>query len=351
MVLVWYSMWYSMGLLGVTNIYKTTKRIKMSCKYCQSQNVIKYGTYKDTQYYYCKDCKRKFAGSDNIIPKMQYSTSKVADALNMYFEGMSLKEIRRNFIQQHNDYISDVTILRWVNRFSDLAVHEAKRYKPDVGRVWVADETVIDIDGKNIWLWDIIDTKTRFLIATHMSYTRTTKDAQQLMKQAYERTGKIPRIIYTDKLRAYLDGIELTFGADTKHRQGGPFDVDNNTNLIERMHSTIKSRTKVMRGLHTLKSAKQYIDGWLVHYNFFRPHMSLKDRTPASVATVQFPFRNWKEVVEQPYDKTARIDVSTCVLDREPPSRIAHRRKVRISRRVPRITPPMPSLKGIRIRR
>jgi hypothetical protein len=29
------------------------------------------------------------------------------------------------------------------------------------------------------------------------------------MKQAYEKTGKIPRIIYTDKLRAYLDGIEL----------------------------------------------------------------------------------------------------------------------------------------------
>jgi len=74
----------------------------LTCKYCQSENVIKYGKYKDTQYYYCKDCKRKFAGLDTI-PKMQYSTSKVADALNMYYEGMSLKEIRRNFIQQHND--------------------------------------------------------------------------------------------------------------------------------------------------------------------------------------------------------------------------------------------------------
>ena len=60
----------------------------------------------------------------------------------------------------------------------------------------VADETVIDIDGKNIWLWDIIDTKTRFLITTHMSYTRISRDAEQLMKQAYGGTGKIPRIIY-----------------------------------------------------------------------------------------------------------------------------------------------------------
>ncbi len=278
------------------------------CKYCQSENVIKYGKYKNTQYYYCKDCKHKFSNPD-AIPKMQYSTSKVADALNMYYEGLSLKEIRRNFIQQHNDYISDRTVLNWVNRFAKLAIIEAGKYKPDVGRIWVADETVLDIDGKNIWFWDIIDTKTRFLIASHMSYTRTTKDAQALMKQAYERTGKIPRVIYTDKLQAYLDGIELTFGADTQHRRGSPFDVEHQGNYIERFHSTIKSRTKVMRGLHTIESARLFMDGWLVHYNFFRPHMSLKDRTPASVAGIRFPFRNWKDITEQPYEKTARIPI------------------------------------------
>ena len=289
------------------------------CKYCQSENVIKYGKYKDTQYYYCKDCKRKFSNPD-AIPKMQYSTSKVADALNMYYEGLSLKEIRRNFIQQHNDYISDRTVLNWVNRFSKLAIMEAGKYKPDVGRIWVADETVIDIDGKNIWFWDIIDTKTRFLIASHMSYTRTTKDAQQLIKQAYERTGKIPRVIYTDKLRAYLDGIELTFGADTKHKQGSPFDVENKANIVERFHGTIKSRIKVMRGLHTLESARLFMDGWLVHYNFFRPHMSLNDRTPASVAGIRFPFRNWKDITEQPYEKTARIPIKVYepILDDSP---------------------------------
>ncbi len=32
---------------------------QMVCKYCQSENVIKYGKYKDTQYYYCNDRKRK----------------------------------------------------------------------------------------------------------------------------------------------------------------------------------------------------------------------------------------------------------------------------------------------------
>ena len=282
------------------------------CKYCQSENLIKYGKYKDVQRYFCKDCKRKFAGI-NTIPKMQYPTDQVSDVLNMYYEGMSLNEIRRNLIQQDNSYISDVTALNWVRRFSKPVIMEANKYKPDVGSVWVADETMIELDGKNIWFWDIIDTRTRFLIASHMSYGRTTKDAQALMKQAYDRTGKIPRIIYTDKLQAYLDGIELTFGADTKHKQGNPFDVENNTNLIERFHSTIKSRTKVMRGLHTPESARLFLDGWLVHYNFFRPHMSLNDQTPASVAGIKFPYRNWKDVTEQPYEKTARIPITAYV--------------------------------------
>jgi len=310
----------------------------LSCKYCQSEHVIKFGKVKDVQYYYCKDCKKKFASTDTI-PKMQYSTSKIADVLNMYYGGMSLKEIRRNFIQQHNDYISDATAFNWVKRFTELAVKEVAEYKPQVGSVWVADETVIDIDGKNVWLWDIIDIKTRFLIATHMSFTRTKSDAVALMKKAYLKTGKIPRVIYTDKLRAYLEGIELTFGGDTQHKTGSPFDVENKANIIERMHGTIKSRTKVMRGLHTLESAKLFMAGWLAHYNFFRPHMSLKDRTPAQVAGIQFPFRNWKDIAEQPYEKTARISV----ISHTP--RISHPTP-RITPKMPRITPRVPKLLG-----
>ncbi|MFC2019556.1 transposase [Chloroflexota bacterium] len=273
---------------------------------------------------------------------MQIPTKHIADVLNMYYEGLSEAEIRRNLIQQDNCYISTGSIYNWVNRFSKLAIMEAGNYKPDVGSVWVADETMIELDGKNVWFWDIIDTKTRFLLASHMSFSRTTKDAESLMRQAYSRTGKIPRVIYTDKLRAYLDGIELTFGADTEHRQGGPFDVEDNTNLIERFHGTIKSRTKVMRGLHTAKSARLFMDGWLVHYNFFRPHISLNDRTPASVAGIRFPFRNWKDVCEQPYHITARIPIRSATPNRSTTKKSITKRR----RKAPIKT--LPAVIGIR---
>ena len=153
-----------------------------------------------------------------------------------------------------------------------------------------------------------------------------------------------PRVIYTDKLRAYLEGIERVFGGDTSHKQGAPFDVENNTNYIERFQSTLKSRTKVMRGLHTVESARKYLDGWLVHYNFFRPHMSLKDSTPASVAGIKFPFRNWKDVCEQPYEKTARIDINKHRVMTERKPIISKAKRIRITPKPPQITPRKPRL-------
>lgn len=228
---------------------------------------------------------------------MQYPVDQVGTAIGMYYEGQSLNSICRLLTQIYHSYPSDSTVYRWVARFTKRAVKDAGSYKPDVGDVWIADETVLEIDGKNVWFWDIIDAKTRFLLASHLSRTRTTRDAQKLMELASEKAGKVPKTVITDKLRAYLDGVELTFGADTKHIASKPFTVENNTNLIERFHGTLKDRTKVMRGLKDIESARLLTAGWLLHYNYLRPHESLNDRTPAQVAGIKYPYKNWQSIV------------------------------------------------------
>jgi len=126
--------------------------------------------------------------------------------------------------------------------------------------------------------------------------------------------------------------------------------VENNTNLIERFHSTLKERTKVMRGLHTLKSARRFLDGWLVHYNFFRPHTSLQDRTPAQVAGIRFPFRNWKDVCEQPYEVTARIPIKPYVSEATPKVKSITKRVKATKRKLVVRNKPMPTiLKQVRL--
>lgn len=249
------------------------------------------------QYYLCRACGRAFAGN-NALEGMKYPPDQIATALRLFYEGLSIDKIRRELDSLYHVYPSDSTVYEWVIRYTKIAVDKTKSSKITAGNIWVADETVLKLDKDiNGWFFDIIDDDTRFLLASHMSLNRTTKDAQTLMEKALERAGKMPKIVYTDRLRAYLDGIELTFGAYTEHRQGGPFDIQNNTNKIERFHSTLKSRTEIMRGMHNKQTAVLIMDGWLINYNYFRPHESLGNKTPAVAAKSDYPYKNWNDVV------------------------------------------------------
>ena len=265
------------------------------CPNCDDSHIVKYGTYKGVQRWWCKSCKRKFK-ADGTLFHMKTPAKQVSSAMSMYYEGMSIKAITRQLKQDHNNAPSTATIYEWIQKYTQYAIDSARGYHPKVGDRCIADETVLQIDGQNIWFWDIIDEKTRFLLASHISTTRTTKDAQGLMEQAATRAGKTPKVVITDSLSAYLDGVELAFGRDSEHRQGSPFAVEDDTQRIERFHGTLKARTKVMRGLKNLESALEFTDGWLVHYNYLRPHESLSDKTPAEVAGVAYPYKNWAEV-------------------------------------------------------
>lgn len=281
---------------GMTDAYPMkTPRLSVVCKLCGSPNVIRYGTYHGRQRLFCKDCKRKFADND-ALPYMQTPTSPVGSAVGLWYEGVSLNAVRRLLIQMYNAYPSDSSVYRWLTKFTEVAATKAKRHKPNVGNTWVADQTVLDVGGEKLWFWDLIDSDSRFLLASHLSRTRTTKDAQKLMELATERAGKKPKVVVTDKLRAYLDAIELVCGAETTHVATKPFTVETNTNLIERFHGSLKDRTKVMRGLKDIGTARVAMAGWLLHYNYFRPHESL-GKTPAEAAGIKFPYKNWQDVV------------------------------------------------------
>jgi transposase-like protein len=281
-----------------------TETISIVCKYCGSKNVVKNGSKNNLQYYLCRDCGHTFAGN-NALPGMRYPPDRIATALRLFYEGLSLDKIRRELDNLYHVYPSDSTVYEWVTKYTKIAIDEAKYTNLKVGDVWIGDETMLKLDKDvHVWFWDIIDDKTRFLLGSHISDTRTIGDAQTLMENALKRAGKAPRIIYTDKLAAYFDGIELTFGSDTEHRFGNPFDVQNNTNLIERFHSTLKSRTEIMRGMQNPITAALIMDGWLIYYNFFRPHDSLRDlppkgldKTPAQVAKADYPYKSWLDVV------------------------------------------------------
>lgn len=268
---------------------------EITCKYCGRGGVVKFGTHKGKQLYWCKACRRKFRANKNLFG-MRTPTKQIATALNCYYEGMSIKAIRRHLQQEYGDTPSTATIYEWIMRYTQYAIDSAEGYKPKVGDTWIADETMIEVDGKNLWLFDIIDDETRYLLATRLTSSKTTQDAQMLIDRATKKAGKNPKVIITDKLASYLD---VNYGKDTEHRQGGIARIENNTQKIERFHGTLKQRTKVMRGLKNIESAHDFVQGWLVHYNYLRPHDALNDKTPAGVAGIDYPYNNWFDVISK----------------------------------------------------
>ncbi len=281
------------------------------CKYCHSPNIVKYGTFEGKQRYWCKVCKRKFVDTETL-PKMKTPIKPIASALSCYFGGMPLDSIQRHLQQQYSIYMSEAGIYNWVARFSKDAVNKAKDFQPVVGDTWVADETVLKVGGRNIWFWDIIDAKSRYLLASRLSTSRTTKDAALLMKAAKDKAGKAPKKIITDRLAAYLDGIEYVFGADTKHIRSKPFIDKDSTNLIERFHGTLKDRTDVIRGFKNMDTARLLLNAWLVHYNFFKEHEALGNIPPAQKMGIEVPFKDWEDVIQQ--TKKRLINITTARL-------------------------------------
>ena len=275
-----------------------TRPEPIKCPRCGSLDIAKYGIREGVQEYICLKCHRKFHAKDAPLG-MRTPIEQIGASLNLYYTGSSLTDIANHLSQTYNNPVSRTSIYAWLMKYSERALKLLEPLQPMVSDVWIADETAIKFGDKLYWIWDIIDRDTRFLLASYLSPNRGTREARILMELASERAGKAPAWIITDKLKAYIDGIELVFGAETKHLQSTPFAKTDSTNIIERFQATVKERTKVLWGFKTVPTARLILSGFGVHYNFFRPHLSLGNRTPAEVAKIQSPVKNWIELVRR----------------------------------------------------
>ncbi|HUW46453.1 MAG TPA: DDE-type integrase/transposase/recombinase [Dehalococcoidia bacterium] len=231
------------------------------------------------------------------IHKMKTPAKRIASAVGMYYGGMPLDAIQQQFKQDYGLDMSESNYWNWVKRFTKEAIRQAKHFKPNVGDHWVADETYMKLGKRNIYFWDIIDRDTRYLLASHVSFTRSGKDARKLMELAQQRAGKSPKVVVTDKLASYIVGIEDAFGADSQHRRGGPFSLEHSTSIIERFHRTLEQRTKVFQKYNGIEDIRLLTDGWLINYNFFKQNEGCGNIPPAQAMSKVVPFKDWNDIV------------------------------------------------------
>ena len=234
---------------------------------------------------------------------MRTGKNLIVIALNLYYDGLSLRKTQRNLKQIFGENISQVTILNWIKKYSVLVKEYVKTLVLQLSGLWHEDETMLKCERRNVWFWEMIDEDTRFLVASHISGTRTLEDTIAIFKRGYEQSKVRPRAIFVDGSFVYKPAFNKVFWTLRKATrpelvQRVGIRTRETNNLVERLHGTLKDRTKPMRGLKSFKSTKDILEGFTIHYNYVRPHQSLNGKTPAQAARTQAP-SNWKGLIEE----------------------------------------------------
>jgi transposase-like protein len=255
--------------------------------------------YGIAQAYSCKVCGYRFVHRPGF-EKMQSNPTAIVAALDLRFKGLSLSKISSHLKEFYNVEVTPVTVHNWVKKYIRLIKQYTMHLQPNVSSKWHADETQLKVNGKQAYLWNMMDSETRFLIAKILSYNRRTEEAQQLLEQALNRVGKEPKELVTDGLKSYDAALnhEKSNGMmkSTNHTLSSLQQARNNR--VERMHGTFRERTKTLRGLDNIESAGSFTDGLEVYYNYIRPHSALEGKTPAVAAGVLHPDQsNWRTLI------------------------------------------------------
>ena len=294
-----------------------TKTVTVNCPYCGNSKVVKNGRNPTGhQRYVCRGCGKSFLDTGAVHGRKTPS-EVIGAAVRMYYGGMSYKQIAESLAQQHDvPEPSKQTVYAWVKKYTADAVKEMAQHPADTGPEWVADEMMVDVGGKKMWNWNVMDAKTRYVLVSHLSARRDTNAATRTLRKAARFAANPPKRIRTDRLGSYSEAIKRVF-PDAEHIQSDGITAKVNNNLSERLQGTFRSRTKTLRGLESRQTGQRFLDGWVVTYNLFRDHEGAKGRPPAERAGVKPPFEEWADVVRNPVP----VKAQTRAAPGKPPAR------------------------------
>ncbi len=272
---------------------------KPSCIRCKSNYIKKMGFRKTLnrgkqQRWLCKSCKKSFT-IDEGFWKMKNHPNKITEALHLYFSGTSLRKTQAHLRVFRKSNCSYVTILDWIKKYADLVGNFTDSLKLKVGEELMSDEMEYSTKGEQTWFVDVMDTKTRYIVSSDFMRSRTIERLVEVMKLAKIKTGEQVKVITTDGLQGYPKVLRKTFGLQSPYHASSRTKSRITHNVviasergfnhkIERLHNSIRERTKIMRGFGEINSAKFIMKGYEIFYNFCRKHQAL-NKYPYELAT------------------------------------------------------------------
>jgi transposase-like protein len=273
-------------------------QIEMVCYQCGSEDVKRNGQRKNskgnTQKFCCKQCGHNW--SDNLgFGKCKIETKAITAGLDLYFKGISLRQVRQHLIQFYGVNVSHVAIYKWIRKFGKVVTpYVDKLIPPNLSKVYHVDEMMVHVKKAQVfkghyqWLWNVMDNTTRFWISSKISNDRRPDDARAVYRDAKKKSAK-PIAIVHDGLKSYNEAYWKEYYT---HKNPRVIDIrsvsvrHNGLNQrVEALNGIFRTREYVMKGMDNPQSAQRLVEAYRTHYNFLREHGSL-GKTPAEDAGI-----------------------------------------------------------------
>lgn len=296
---------------------------ELICPKCEGKEVTKRGirytqNREKIQKYFCKTCNHRFV-LDTAFFRMRNKEQLITQCTDMYYSGMSFRKIADHLVRFFPKGVHYSTIYRWIIKYVPIMQNFTEQQEIKAGWQLQGDEVEfkrrISKNGKGIaneYFIDIIDIESRFMVASDYQKTRDTKVLNKVYFNAKRKVGNQVKVISTDGLVGYPRVIKKTFGLNP-HATRNPKVIhqvirSNSGGFnykVERLHNTLRERTKVMRGFHgCITSAQTLLKGFEIYYNWIRNHQALEGQTPSQKAVPSFEFVNkngWLELINLGY--------------------------------------------------
>lgn len=298
---------------------------KLSCPNCKSENIIKRGFRKTEnrgkiQRYSCKDCSHRFVVDDGFF-RMRNHPNKITAGIDLYYKGVSLRKVQEHYQAFYPKNSSHVSVYNWILRYATMVSKLTDNIPIQCGNEMMSDEMEYHrrlyhqkgMKGvEQNWFVDTFDLQTRFMIIGEYMKSRTNENLIKVMKKTKFKTRDSIKIVTTDGLQGYPTVLRKIFSLQSPYHASSrtKSKIIHNVVIasergfnhpIERLHNTIRERTKVMRGFHgCLESAHAIMKGLEINYNFNRKHMALGKKTPAEVAIPQLKLgvNKWLDLIK-----------------------------------------------------
>jgi len=305
-----YAVCYYLSLQDFQIGVKKIGEEKEPCPLCSSiDSVIKDGLSESrsgfTQRFFCKKCNHGFSPKTGFEGAHGQALAIVL-SLDLYYRGLSLRQISEHFQSVYGIIVSHGTIYGWIKRYVELVSGCVEKVKVKCGERWHADETVVRVRGKHLVLWSMLDGETRLLLAQHIDKNKNAEEAYKLLDEGLRKTENKPLEVVTDGAPAYVKAIDRKFGEELNHpviHVQASISTPLSNNKVERFHKTLKQRFKTISSFYSEETAKTFSKGFSIFYNDIKKHRSLNGKTPIEAISKEESGSSWASLIKKAIKK------------------------------------------------